>query len=73
MIDPNPLVAGKGIEILRINGILAEVGLLEQSASALNRSYFEQLAVRAEQTKIIATPNFLEVSLANAIIFNRAV
>ncbi len=64
MIDPNPLVAGKGIEILRMNGILAEVGLLEQSARRLNRSYIEQFT-RAEQNEKIALPKFLEISLAN--------
>lgn len=65
MIDPNPLVDGKGIEILRINGIQTEVGLLEQSAMRLNRSYVEQFAARAEQNEVMATPKFLEVSLAN--------
>jgi len=65
MIDPNPLVEGKGIEILRINGIQTEVGLLEQSARALNRSYVEQFAARAEQSERITSPQFLEVSLAN--------
>ncbi len=64
MIDPNPLVEGKGIEILRMNGILAEVGLLEQSARALNRSYIEQFT-RAKQNEKIALPKFLEISLAN--------
>ena len=65
MIDPNPLVEGKGIEILRLNGILAEVGLLEQSAHALNRRYVEQFATAAEQNKIMALPKSLEISLAN--------
>ena len=65
MIDPNPLVEGKGIEILRINGILAEVGLLENAARALNQSYFEQFAARAEQNERKASPKFLEISLAN--------
>lgn len=36
MKDPNPKVAGKGIEILRDNGIKVEVGLLEEDAKALN-------------------------------------
>jgi diaminohydroxyphosphoribosylaminopyrimidine deaminase/5-amino-6-(5-phosphoribosylamino)uracil reductase len=65
VIDPNPLVDGKGIEILRINGILAEVGLLENAARALNRSYFEQFAARAEQNERTTSPKFLEISLAN--------
>ena len=36
MKDPNPKVAGKGIEILRDNGIKVEVGLLEEEAKSLN-------------------------------------
>ncbi len=65
MIDPNPLVAGKGIEVLRKDGIQTEVGLLEQSARALNRSYVEQFAASAEQIERIALPKVLEISLAN--------
>ncbi|MDQ3712910.1 MAG: bifunctional diaminohydroxyphosphoribosylaminopyrimidine deaminase/5-amino-6-(5-phosphoribosylamino)uracil reductase RibD [Acidobacteriota bacterium] len=64
-IDPNPLVSGRGIEVLRENGIQTEVGLLEQSARALNRSYIEQFATRAEQSGRIALPKTLEINLAN--------
>lgn len=67
MIDPNPKVSGKGIEILRINGIQTEVGLLEKPARALNRSYTEQFAVRAREHSepAAASAQFLEISLAN--------
>lgn len=65
MNDPNPLVAGKGIEILLMNGIQAEVGLLEQSARVLNRNYIEQFAARAEQNERIVPPKVLKISLAN--------
>jgi len=65
MIDPNPLVAGRGIKVLRENGIQTEVSLLEQSARRLNRSYVEQFAVGAEQNERIALPKVLEISLAN--------
>jgi diaminohydroxyphosphoribosylaminopyrimidine deaminase/5-amino-6-(5-phosphoribosylamino)uracil reductase len=64
MIDPNPLVDGKGIRVLRENGIQTEVGLLEHSARSLNRSYIEQFT-RAEQNEKIALPKFLEISFAN--------
>lgn len=38
-IDPNPLVAGKGIERLREHGIAVEVGLLGGQAAALNEVF----------------------------------
>lgn len=65
MIDPNPLVKGKGMEILRINGIQTEVGLLEKSARALNRSYLKQFSARAEQNERTALPKVLEIGMAN--------
>ncbi len=34
-IDPNPIVAGKGIDVLRSAGISAEVGLMREEAEAL--------------------------------------
>ena len=36
MMDPNPLVAGKGIERLQSAGIRTESGLMEDQARALN-------------------------------------
>jgi len=39
MRDPNPLVRGKGIRMLRRAGIDVRVGLLKKEAEALNRSY----------------------------------
>jgi diaminohydroxyphosphoribosylaminopyrimidine deaminase/5-amino-6-(5-phosphoribosylamino)uracil reductase len=39
MKDPNPLVAGKGLSALRRAGVPAVVGLLEEEAKLLNRSY----------------------------------
>lgn len=38
--DPNPKVSGKGIEILRKNGIEVTVGVLEKEAREQNRVFF---------------------------------
>lgn len=39
MVDPNPVVAGKGIEVLRQNGVDVTVGIREDEAKELNRAY----------------------------------
>ncbi len=39
-LDPNPLVAGKGVEQLRQNGIEVVVGVMEAECSELNKRFF---------------------------------
>jgi len=41
--DPNPLVAGKGTEILRSSGIEVTVGVLEQECISLNEVFFHYI------------------------------
>ncbi|MBW2038737.1 MAG: bifunctional diaminohydroxyphosphoribosylaminopyrimidine deaminase/5-amino-6-(5-phosphoribosylamino)uracil reductase RibD [Deltaproteobacteria bacterium] len=42
-LDPNPLVNGKGAEILREHGVEVEVGILEKEARRLNEVYFKYI------------------------------
>jgi len=46
MLDPNPLVAGRGIKMLRENGVQTEVGLLEPYALAINREYIAKMTAQ---------------------------
>lgn len=42
-LDPNPEVAGKGVQKLRDHGIEVEVGLLEKEACDLNKVFFKYI------------------------------
>ncbi|MBU2053967.1 MAG: bifunctional diaminohydroxyphosphoribosylaminopyrimidine deaminase/5-amino-6-(5-phosphoribosylamino)uracil reductase RibD [Proteobacteria bacterium] len=41
--DPNPLVSGKGIEILRQSGIETRVGVLEEACREINEVFFKYI------------------------------
>lgn len=41
MIDPNPLVSGKGIEALKDAGIDVVLGLMEETARSINRKFIK--------------------------------
>lgn len=43
MQDPNPLVAGKGLQQLRDAGIAVTCGVLETEAAQLNRGFFKRM------------------------------
>jgi diaminohydroxyphosphoribosylaminopyrimidine deaminase/5-amino-6-(5-phosphoribosylamino)uracil reductase len=43
MPDPNPLVAGKGLELLRAAGIEVRCGLLQAEAETLNRGFISRM------------------------------
>ncbi|MBE6031924.1 MAG: bifunctional diaminohydroxyphosphoribosylaminopyrimidine deaminase/5-amino-6-(5-phosphoribosylamino)uracil reductase RibD [Clostridiales bacterium] len=44
--DPNPLVAGKGVQILRDHGIEVETGLLEEECDAVNEVFFHYIRTK---------------------------
>lgn len=41
--DPNPLVAGKGMELLRRSGVTVETGVLKEECDALNQVFFHYI------------------------------
>ncbi len=44
MVDPNPLVAGRGIDIIRRAGLTVSVGILEAECRKLNRGFVKRFA-----------------------------
>lgn len=74
-LDPNPLVAGKGVKLLEEAGISVQVGLLEQEARWQNRRFFCQqekhrpyLILKWAQTQdgFIARENFDSKWISNS-------
>ncbi len=47
MVDPNPLVSGRGIRRLRRAGIQVQVGLLEKECCRLNEAFIKYITGRA--------------------------
>lgn len=45
-LDPNPLVAGKGIDKLRKNGITVDIGVMERQCSKLNEIFFHNIKTK---------------------------
>ncbi|BDU38154.1 bifunctional diaminohydroxyphosphoribosylaminopyrimidine deaminase/5-amino-6-(5-phosphoribosylamino)uracil reductase RibD [Vibrio nigripulchritudo] len=43
MQDPNPVVAGRGVKMLRDAGVEVEVGVLESDARALNKGFLKRM------------------------------
>ena len=44
--DPNPLVAGRGLELLRANGVEVETGVLRTECDALNDVFFHYIRTK---------------------------
>lgn len=45
-IDPNPLVTGQGIELIRNAGIEVEIGIMEKEVKELNEVFFKFISTR---------------------------
>jgi diaminohydroxyphosphoribosylaminopyrimidine deaminase/5-amino-6-(5-phosphoribosylamino)uracil reductase len=52
MQDPNPLVAGKGIEILRQAGIVVDVGIEQEQAQALNKGFIKRMKIQRPVVRV---------------------
>lgn len=66
MLDPNPLVAGRGIQILQDAGIEVQVGLLEDEARALNPGFLSRMERQKPYIRLkLATSLDGRIALAN--------
>jgi len=66
MIDPNPLVAGKGIEILKNNGIEVITGILEMEIKKTNEIFIKYISNKLPFC-IMKTAMTLDGKIATAI------
>ncbi|RJP29786.1 MAG: bifunctional diaminohydroxyphosphoribosylaminopyrimidine deaminase/5-amino-6-(5-phosphoribosylamino)uracil reductase RibD [Candidatus Omnitrophota bacterium] len=46
MLDPNPIINGRGVEALKKSGIEVEVGFLQQELKQLNESFIKYIVTR---------------------------
>lgn len=63
--DPNPLVCGKGIEILRSHNIEIDIGLLQEEARNLNR-YFLHFITKKRPFVILKSASSLDGKIATS-------
>lgn len=65
MIDPNPKVSGRGVQMLRDAGVEVEVGALEEEAKKLNEIFINYV-VRKKPFVILKTAMTLDGKIASA-------
>ena len=66
LLDPNPLVAGRGVEILKNNGIETVIGILEQEGKKLNEIFLKYITTKLP-FGILKTAMTLDGKIASAI------
>jgi diaminohydroxyphosphoribosylaminopyrimidine deaminase/5-amino-6-(5-phosphoribosylamino)uracil reductase len=66
LLDPNPLVAGSGIEILKNNGIEVVIGVLEDEGKRLNEVFLKYITTKLP-FGILKTAMTLDGKIASAI------
>lgn len=52
MVDPNPKVSGRGLELLNAAGITTQFGLLEQDARALNPGFIQLMTTKLPYVRV---------------------
>ena len=65
MIDPNPKVSGRGVQMLRGAGVEVEVGVLEEEAKKLNEIFINYV-VRKKPFVILKTAMTIDGKIASA-------
>jgi len=60
-VDPNPLVCGRGIEILKKAGVIVKVGVLSADAKKLNKVFFNSVR------KVGKVKSFIAVKMASSL------
>lgn len=66
MVDPNPIVAGRGIEILRSSGIEVVVGILEKDIRKINEIFIKYISEK-QPFCIMKTAMTLDGKIATSI------
>lgn len=66
LLDPNPLVSGKGVEILKNNGIEVVIGILEDEGRKQNEIFLKYIATKLP-FGILKTAMTLDGKIASAI------
>lgn len=66
MVDPNPLVAGRGLRILAEAGVTVQSGLREAEAIALNPGFIQRMKTGLPWVRVkLAAPLDGRTALAN--------